>query len=190
MPFSTLDSPFPLPHLDMRCFEVSSGNGVSTCSLNSQTSFLPCLTLIWCTGSFDGRGDACVCGLHDGTSDSSLTGPPWLNLWSPDSSFWLLNFPWQPRSINHMVWGLHVHSPGQEQMNVHLSTHLIDCCRWNLYWLDICLLKNCLGDLSEAYSVGSMYECPEIGPPRNYSGEAWKTASKALWSNARIWWEK
>lgn len=155
-----------------------------------QTSFLPCLILTWCTGSFDMRGDDCVCALHDGTSDSSLTGPPWLNLWSPDSSFWLLNFPWQPRSINHMVWGLHVHSPGQEQMNVHLSTHLIDCCRWNLYWLDICLLKNCLGDLSEAYSVGSMYECPEIGPPRNYWGEAWKTASKALWSKARIWWEK
>ncbi len=39
VPFSTLDSPFPLPHLDMRCFEVSSGNAVSTSSLNSKPAF-------------------------------------------------------------------------------------------------------------------------------------------------------
>jgi hypothetical protein len=70
-----------------------------------QTSFLPCLTLTWCTGSFDMRGDDCVCALHDGTSDSSLTGPPWINLWLPDSSFWLLNFPWQlpPISMTNLL---------------------------------------------------------------------------------------
>jgi hypothetical protein len=33
-------------------------------------------------------------------------------------------------------------------------------------------VKKLLGDLSEACSVGSMYECPEIDLPRNYWGEA------------------